>query len=49
MSKKVVLSCKDCHARNYTTMKTDNTGSERLTIKKYCKTCKGHTAHQETK
>ncbi|ADH97647.1 50S ribosomal protein L33 [Salisediminibacterium selenitireducens] len=49
MSTKAVLACSECHSRNYTTMKTDSAGSDRLTIKKYCKTCKAHTVHKETK
>ncbi|MEH7124672.1 50S ribosomal protein L33 [Bacillus sp. JJ1532] len=47
MRKKVVLACKECGSRNYSTM--NNKDSERLELKKYCKTCSNHTIHRETK
>ena len=40
MRVKVILACGECKQRNYHTMKN---------IKKYCKFCKTHTAHKETK
>jgi large subunit ribosomal protein L33 len=45
----VTLACSECKARNYkTTRSLDSTGTA-LEIKKYCKQCKRHTLHRETK
>jgi large subunit ribosomal protein L33 len=44
----VTLACSECKARNYRTTKAQNeTGA--LELKKYCKVCKRHTLHRETK
>ncbi|MFE8698585.1 50S ribosomal protein L33 [Cytobacillus sp. FJAT-53684] len=47
MRKKVVLACKECGSRNYSTM--SNKETERVELKKFCKTCNSHTTHRETK
>jgi len=47
--KMVVLACEDCKERNYTTTKNKKTNKERLSLNKYCPTCKKHTVHKETK
>jgi large subunit ribosomal protein L33 len=48
----VTLACGECKARNYKTTKapcdTAETG-QALELKKYCKQCKRHTLHRETK
>lgn len=49
MPKKVVLACKQCKSRNYTTNKTEKIKTERLEINKYCKVCGEHTTHLESK
>ncbi|MGE0786206.1 MAG: 50S ribosomal protein L33 [Sandaracinaceae bacterium] len=47
---RVALVCSECGARNYkTTRKKDGQKGERLTIKKFCKTCGRHTDHRESK
>ncbi|WP_066366300.1 50S ribosomal protein L33 [Neobacillus fumarioli] len=48
MSKKVILACADCGSRNYTTVSRE-TKTDRLELKKFCKTCSTHTVHKETK
>jgi large subunit ribosomal protein L33 len=48
MSKKITLACVECGSRNYTTEGRE-TQSERLELKKFCKTCSNHTIHRETK
>ncbi|MEH7500971.1 50S ribosomal protein L33 [Neobacillus drentensis] len=48
MSKKVILSCAVCGSRNYSTI-SKQTQTERLELKKFCKTCITHTIHRETK
>ncbi|RSK25531.1 50S ribosomal protein L33 [Bacillus sp. HMF5848] len=49
MALKIVLSCQDCGSRNYTTSKSFDVRDERLQTKKYCKVCKAHTVHKESK
>lgn len=49
MKKKIILACTKCSSRNYTTNKNQTTSPERLTIKKFCKHCKEHAEHRETK
>jgi large subunit ribosomal protein L33 len=47
-SSNVTLECTECKRRNYRVNKTKNV-TERLEIKKYCRFCKTHTLHKETK
>ncbi|HAJ70359.1 MAG: 50S ribosomal protein L33 [Alkalibacterium sp.] len=49
MKKKLALACTDCGSRNYTKDVSDKVRTERLEIKKYCRYCKKHTLHRETK
>ena len=42
----VSLACSECKARNY---KTTKTADQLLELKKFCKQCKKHTVHRETK
>ena len=46
---KITLACAECKNRNYSTMKNKKNTTERLELSKYCKSCKKHTAHKETK
>ncbi len=39
MRVKITLACTECKQRNY----------NRLTMNKYCRFCKKHTPHKETK
>jgi large subunit ribosomal protein L33 len=45
----VALACGDCKRRNYSTTKNKQTHKEKLEFKKYCRWCKTHTIHKETK
>ena len=45
----VTLACTDCKRRNYNTTKNKRTTTDRLQFKKYCRWCRRHTAHRETK
>ncbi|MDR3288257.1 MAG: 50S ribosomal protein L33 [Peptococcaceae bacterium] len=45
----IMLACADCKQRNYSTIKNKKNNPDRLEVKKYCKFCKTHTAHKETK
>ncbi len=49
MRDKVKLACTECKNRNYDTMKNKTNTTERVELKKYCKFCKKHTLHRETK
>ena len=46
---KVTLACSECKQRNYNTMKNKKNDPDRLEMKKYCRFCKKHTSHKETK
>jgi large subunit ribosomal protein L33 len=49
MRVKVTLACTECKQRNYNTTKNKKNNPDRLEISKYCKFCKKHTNHKETK
>jgi len=49
MAEKVKMACTECNNRNYDTTKNKQTVTGRLELKKYCKFCKKHTIHRETK
>ena len=43
------FECSECKRTNYFSKKNKKTIKERLELKKYCKFCKKHTLHKETK
>ncbi|MBI5043676.1 MAG: 50S ribosomal protein L33 [Nitrospirae bacterium] len=45
----ITIACTQCKERNYSTMKNKRNTPDKLEIKKYCKFCKAHTLHKETK
>ena len=45
----VTLACVDCKNRNYITSKNKKNDPDRIEMMKYCKFCKDHTLHKETK
>ncbi len=45
----IILACTDCKRRNYFTVKNKKNDPDRLEMRKYCKFCKKHTSHKETK
>jgi len=45
----ITLGCLDCKQRNYTTTKNKRTTPQKLELKKYCRFCRTHTVHKETK
>ena len=46
---KITLACTECKQRNYNMTKEKKNHPERLETKKYCKFCRTHTMHKETK
>ena len=49
MRVKITLACTECKQRNNDTMKNKKIDPDRLEMKKYCRFCKKHTIHRETK
>ncbi len=49
MRVKITLACTECKQRNYDTMKNKKNSPDRLEMNKYCRFCKKHTLHKETK
>ncbi|MBM3707446.1 MAG: 50S ribosomal protein L33 [Actinobacteria bacterium] len=45
----IVLACEECKRRNYSTEKNKNNDPEKIEVKKYCKWCRKHTLHKETR
>ena len=49
MRVKIILACTECKQRNYHKKKDKKNTPGRLELKKYCRFCKKHTVHRETK
>ena len=45
----ITLACTVCKNRTYRTNKNKKNDPDRIEINKYCKFCKKHTPHKETK
>ena len=46
---KITLACSECKQRNYDTMKNKKNDPDRIELNKFCKFCRKHTLHKETK
>jgi large subunit ribosomal protein L33 len=49
MRQTITLECTECKRRNYSSDKNKKNNPDRIEIKKYCKWCRKHTAHKETR
>ena len=49
MRVKITLACSECKQRNYDTKKNKKNDPDRLELNKYCRFCRKHTLHKETK
>lgn len=49
MQETITLACEECKNRNYTSTKNKKVQTDRMELKKYCKFCKTHTNHKETR
>ena len=49
MRVKITLACSECKQRNYESKKNKKNDPDRLELNKYCRFCKKHTLHKETK
>jgi large subunit ribosomal protein L33 len=45
----ITLACEVCKRRNYVTTKNKANTRERLELSKYCRWCRQHTKHRETR
>jgi large subunit ribosomal protein L33 len=43
------MACVDCKNRNYITKKNRRNDPDRIELKKFCRHCRKHTAHRETR
>ena len=43
------LACEECKRRNYQTNKSKRNNPDRISMSKYCKWCRSHTSHKETR
>lgn len=49
MRVKITLACTECKQRNYNTKKNKKNDPDRIELNKFCKFCRKHTLHKETK
>ena len=49
MRTRITLACTECKQRNYNTTKDKKAHPDRMETKKYCRFCRTHTLHKETK
>src|SRR4029453_5222117 len=45
----ITLACQECKRRNYSTTKNKKKTTERLELSKFCRFCRKHVPHRETK
>ncbi|MDR5709798.1 MAG: 50S ribosomal protein L33 [Armatimonadota bacterium] len=45
----ITLACTVCKRRNYVTQKNKKNDPDRLELRKYCRWCRKHTPHRETR
>lgn len=49
MRETIILACTECKNRNYNSQKNKKNNPEKIEVSKYCRFCKKHTNHKETK
>ena len=45
----ITFQCSQCKRRNYVSSKNRKKTTEKLEFKKFCRWCRSHTLHKETK
>jgi large subunit ribosomal protein L33 len=45
----ITLACEECKHRNYQTNKSKRNNPDRIGMRKYCRWCRKHTSHRETR
>jgi large subunit ribosomal protein L33 len=46
---KITMAYTECKRRNYVTVKNRLNDRDRLELRKYCRWCRGHVLHRETR
>ena len=46
---KITMACAECKHRNYITKKNRRNDPDRMELNKFCRRCRKHTAHRETR
>jgi len=46
---RAIMECPECKNRNYYLTKNKKTHPDRMELKKYCRACRAHTLHKETR
>ncbi|MCK4994491.1 MAG: 50S ribosomal protein L33 [Candidatus Omnitrophica bacterium] len=49
MRELITIACKECKNRNYRSTKNKKQHTDKLELKKFCRSCRKHTLHRETK
>lgn len=49
MRELITIECTLCKSRNYYSTKNKKLHTDRLEMKKFCRPCRKHTPHKETK
>ena len=49
MREQITLACNECKRRNYITKKNKRLHPDRTEQRKFCSSCRKHTAHKETR
>jgi len=49
MRDQITLACNECKRRNYISTKNKRLHPDRVEFKKYCRFCRKHTPHRETR
>ena len=49
MRVRITMACTECKQRNYITKKNKKNSPDRLEMNKYCRFCRKHQLHKETK
>jgi len=45
----ITMQCSECRERNYSTVKNKRNDPDRLELRKFCRRCRVHRVHRETK
>jgi large subunit ribosomal protein L33 len=45
----VAIECTQCKSKNYQTTRNKKNHQDRYELKKFCRHCRAHTKHKETK
>jgi large subunit ribosomal protein L33 len=46
---RIIMACQECKSRNYYLAKNKKTHPDRMELRKYCRVCRTHTLHKETR